>query len=227
MLPDVCVLIPTYNRGKLLDENLGYLSENLKYEGNVKILIGDDSDSDELAFNQENRYHFCKYQVAYQRHSPRKGLGANLNWLHATTDCEYLLVGDDDHFFKKTVDITPYVKKLMEDDTAGMVRLFGVAGHNLTATLEGSFWRVSWFSPELYIYSNRLSLRKRSWLEMYGPYPEGLKLGQTEESYAHTCIDKARLNIASGLPTLDVLVALESPESCLSESGHSWQLEGF
>lgn len=189
-------------------------------------MVGDDSDNDALAFYPEH-LEGLKYPLAYYRHKPRKGLGANLNFLIQNCRADYLLIGDDDHFFKKPVNITPFVKRLVSDSTAGAVRLMGVGGHRYVATLEETFWRVSWHSPELFIYSNRMGLRKKSWYEMYGLYPEGLKLGQTEENYAHICIDTARARLESGLPTLDVLVALESPESCLSESGHSWQLEGF
>lgn len=39
-------------------------------------------------------------------------------------------------------------------------------------------------STEAYIYSNMPHLKHRRWHDYYGQYPEGLKQGQTEETYA-------------------------------------------
>jgi hypothetical protein len=62
---------------------------------------------------------------------------------------------------------------------------------------------------------------------MYGPYPLTQFIGECEEKYNHICIDIARARIADRLPTLDVLVPLAAPESCWSETGHSFQLQGY
>lgn len=44
-------------------------------------------------------------------------------------------------------------------------------------------------SPGLYIYSNGPHLKSRAFHDFYGMYPEGLKLGETEERFAHTVRD--------------------------------------
>jgi glycosyltransferase involved in cell wall biosynthesis len=228
-LPAIAVLIPTYNRGDLLRENLKYLKENLKYQGSISLIIGDDSDDNSQAAKPFSG--FIDFPFQYVRHNPRRGLGANLNWL-----CQQAIAGghelaiamDDDHRLIKPLDITPYVQRLVADPTAGWVRLMGTGGHKLEAALDETFWRASWFCPELYIASFRAHLFKvREWLEIYGPFPEGLKLGQTEEHYNHICIDTARIRLMRNEPTLDVLVPLQAPEDCWTETGHSWQLEGF
>jgi glycosyltransferase involved in cell wall biosynthesis len=224
--PTVAVLIPTFNRGELLTENLKYMSENLLYKGEIKVIVGDDSDNDELAFNPEKAD--CRFPISYERHAPRLGLGGNLNWLHGVTECEYAIQQDDDHRIIRPLDITLYVERLLSDKTAGRIRLMGVGGHKLEATLEETFWRCSWHSPELYIASNRASLVKlKVWDAMYGLYPLTKFIGECEERYNHICIDIARARIADRLPTLDVLVPLAAPENCWSETGHSWQMEGY
>jgi glycosyltransferase involved in cell wall biosynthesis len=94
--PTVAVLIPTFNRGELLIENLKYMSQNLKYRGEIKVIVGDDSDNDELAFNPDPAG-LIAFPISYERHTPRLGLGGNLNWLHGVTECEYAIQQDDDH----------------------------------------------------------------------------------------------------------------------------------
>jgi glycosyltransferase involved in cell wall biosynthesis len=107
--PTVAVLIPTFNRGELLTENLKYMSENLLYKGEIKVIVGDDSDNDELAFYPEKAD--CRFPISYERHTPRLGLGGNLNWLHGVTECEYAIQQDDDHRLVRPLDITPYVRR--------------------------------------------------------------------------------------------------------------------
>lgn len=229
-LPPVAVLIPTFNRGELLNQNLRFLGANLKYDGPVKILVGDDSDDDNLVFLPESHTVESTFPIQYWRNKERLGLGGNLNKLveMAGPETEFAIAMDDDHRLVKPLDITPYVNRLQSDPTAGWVRLMGTDSHKLTAHLEGAFWRVSWFSPELYITSFRSHLFKlKDWWTMYGPYPVTEKIGQCEEQYNHICIDIARERVLQNVPTLDVLVPLVAPENCWSESGHSWQLQGF
>lgn len=221
MLPEVAVIVPTYNRGELLKENLWHLSQNLRYEGHVVVVIGDDSDQDELAFNPLTAD--CRFQMSYQRNSPRLGLGANLNDLLRRCGCDIVLQGDDDHRLLKPLDITPHVRKLVEDPNAGWVRLMGVGGHRLSASLDETYWKVDWYSSELYITSNRMHLKR--WKD-WPLYPEGLKLGHTEESYCHINIDVARLKLSKGIKPLDVLIPLQQLEDAWTETGHSWQMEG-
>jgi glycosyltransferase involved in cell wall biosynthesis len=224
--PTVAVLIPTFNRGQLLIENLKFMSQNLMYRGEIKIVIGDDSDDDQLSFDPAKAD--CRFPISYERHTPRLGLGGNLNWLHGVTECEYAIQQDDDHRLVMPLDITPYIERLQSDKTAGRIRLMGVGGHRLKATLEDTFWRCDWHSPELYIASNRASLVKlKEWDAMYGPYPITKFIGECEEKYNHTCIDIARQRIVEWKPTLDVLVPLTAHEECWSETGHSFQLQGY
>lgn len=223
-------MIPTFNREELLNQNLRLLGENLRYAGSVRILVSDDSDNDDLAFYPEDRTVESTFPIEYWRNSSRLGLGGNLNKLieAAGAETQLAISMDDDHRLVKPLDITPHVRKLMSDPTAGWIRLMGTAGHRLTATLETDYWRVSWWSAELYITSFRAHLFKlQEWVETYGPFPVTKRIGECEERYNHLCKDIARERIGRKVPTLDVLVPLVAPEDCWSESGQSHQLAGY
>lgn len=216
----------------MLHQTIEFLRENLKYQGKVEILVGDDSpELDEFLADIEQ-----EDLARYFWHGEQYGLGRNLNSLLVKAQemgIDYCLQQDDDHWLVKELDITPHVKKLIEDDTAGAIRLMGVGGHRYRANLDGRYWRIDWESPEVYIASNRPHLKKISRFHgQYGMYPEGLKLGLTEESFCHICIDTARLKSTRGLPTVDVLVPLDvMTESSWQHSeqhgGISWQARGF
>jgi hypothetical protein len=161
-----------------------------------------------------------------------KGLGANLNMLLGKAcafKTDLVIQMDDDHILLKELDITPHVRKLLEDETAGAIRLMHVAGHKYRANLDGSYWRIDWESPEVYIASNRPHLKHVSRFHgIYGYYPEGLRLGLTEESFCHTCIDLHRQRTERGMTSPDVLIPLDvQTESGWDHIGHSWQMEGF
>lgn len=228
-LPPVAILIPTYERRAILDWTIRLLSTNLTYAGELSILVGDDSAKPTLgAAVPEN--------VNYYFHGEQYGLGRNLNDLMVKAreqGIDIVMSMDDDHWLVKPLDITPHVRKLLADNTAGAIRLMGVGGHNYQAQLDGLYWRIDWHSPELYIASNRPHLKMISRFHgEYGPYPEGLKLGETEEGFCHTAQDLAHVRIRRGGPTIDVLVPLDAlTESGWQHSeqhgGHSWQAEGF
>lgn len=232
MLPDIAVLIPTYNRKKILSQSIDLLQKNLKYEGQVLILIGDDSDERAYAFDNAIVQQY-PHGIFSFKNEPRLGLGANLNMLlgKAVSDfkTDYVIQMDDDHWLIKPFDITPHVQKLIEDPTAGCIRLMHVAGHRYRATLDNLYWRIDWESPEVYIASNRPHLKSISrFHETYGYYTEGLKLGLTEETFCHNCIDTARRRAIMGARSIDVLIPLDvQTESGWDHVGHSYQLQGY
>jgi hypothetical protein len=220
------------------------LQKNLKYAGEVQLLVGDDSLSEEEGFHlfdfkgdkQIEGLLLGPHELSVTGNPAQFGLGKNLNSLLARCQAaaiDYVIQQDDDHWLVKELDITPHVKKLMEDDTAGAIRLMGVGGHRYRATLDGRYWRIDWESAEVYIASNRPHLKKISRFHgQYGMYPEGFKLGLTEEKFCHICIDTAKLNLLHGQPTVDVLVPLDTLtesgwEHSEQHGGISWQAKGF
>lgn len=233
-LPKVVVLIPTYNRREVVTRSINLLLNNLKYQGEVKILVGEDSDQGEEMLLDHDGSWKESANISIIKNPYRYGLGKNLNMLLEQSDSDYALQLDDDHWLIKPLDITPHVQKLMEDETAGAIRLMGIAGHKYNAQLDGQYWRIWWSSPDLYICSNRPHLKKISrFHDRYGYYPEGLRLGETEEGFCHQAIDYAFHDLIWGKPTIDVLIPLEgnSESNWQSSDQHgqtvSWQLRGF
>src|SRR5690242_9305718 len=121
MLPEVAILIPTYNRRQVVMKNIESLNQNLRYDGKVQMLIGEDSDNNDLAFCYRPGYAINEipgqHTLVSVRHEVRNGLGANLNWLLQNCETDLVIQMDDDHILLKELDITPHVRKLMEDET--------------------------------------------------------------------------------------------------------------
>lgn len=227
--PTVAVLLPTYERPEVLARTVELLRQNLNYSGQVKILIGDDS--------HEPTFRVGSADAGYFFHGGQQyGLGRNLNSLlveAVNLGIDLVIQQDDDHQLVKPLELDKHVKKLMDDKTAGAIRLMGVGGHKYRANLDGLYWRLDWQSPEVYICSNRPHLKSISRFHgMYGGYHEGFKLGLTEEKFCHTCIDIAKERIEQGLPTVDVLVPLDVLTESSWEHNEisgviSWQARGF
>lgn len=57
-------------------------------------------------------------------------------------------------------------------------------------------------SPDLYLYSHGPHLKRRDFHAFYGMYPEGLKLGETEEQFAHIVKDGMK---RPGAPAIAIL----------------------
>lgn len=226
--PGVSVLIPTYNRTQIVADTVAQLAQLLQYPGQITYWLGVDNTEESAAQVQAFVEKHANVQVnaidGPRRRGYRNGyLGANLNKLIKTSlPDDILMQMDDDHRLLRCLDLRPHVEKLVTDETAGWIRLMGVGFHNYCGCLEGRYWRVSWTSGELYIPSNRPHIKHRRFHAFYGMYPEGLRLGETEERFCHQCKDKANKT-----PGPDVLVPLDvMTESSWDHVGHSFQLQG-
>ena len=108
----------------------------------------------------------------------------------------------DDLWLLHHFDLHPHVQRLMQDETAGYIRLWGAGGHKYEGRLEGEHWRIYWHSDELYIPSDRPHLKHWRFHRHFGFYPEGLSTAVTEDAWCHQCKNLAGAN---GV-TCDVLV---------------------
>jgi glycosyltransferase involved in cell wall biosynthesis len=210
--PPLSVIIPTYNRPWEVKRVIQGLKQNLRYSGKIRYWIGADG-------NTGAGKMFSGQHDITTLPGPNNGLGANLNRLIATTPDDYLFQLDDDHLLLKTINLDDHIAKLRDDETAGWVRLMGIGYHDYIANLEENYWRIWWQSPELYIPSNRPHLKHRRFHNHFGLYPEGLKLGETEEEFCKQC--KAKKYGPAVLVPLDVLT-----EGGWDHIGESWQLKG-
>lgn len=231
----IACLIPTYNRPDILPMTIKLLDENLGYPGRIVYFVGNDGDIDVAPVLVETLSEDIRERLQIicgpRRENGSGGLGDNLNKLLRVTanyHIDYLLQMDDDHWLIKPIDLVPHVIQLM-DDGAGWIRLMGIGSHHYTATLEGNYWYVHWDSEgpySLYIPSNRPHLKHRRFHDFYGYYPEGMKLGETEESFCHQCRRAWRTATENDNPP-SVLVPLNNnSESAWMHVGVSWQSKG-
>ncbi len=190
--PAITVIIPTYNRSKILVQTFDRLMGNLRYSGKLQILIGDDStDPEEIISSGYFPDTYCTVLPG-----PKRGLGANLNMLLREVKTDLVLQLDDDHWLDALLDLDQYASDLRNDDfNMGWIRLFLgevedvynlKSYYKFRAANYGPYWYIDTESPTLYIASNRPHLKK---VEMhrshFGWYRESETLGKTEEAFCH------------------------------------------
>ena len=243
-MPDLTVIIPTYNRPEILMNTVAALRHHLKGSRFVDILIGDDGDDTErLAF------YFSKEAamrlgtpMAQVIHGPKRGLGANLNMLLKATKTDIVLQIDDDHQLTEDLDISYHLNTLAHPPynlpRIGWIRLYmgqkrdydnWMTYYKFLGRTIGPYW---WLYPshgELYVASNRPHLKLVSMhTEHYGWYPEDVKLGETETAFCHQYAeryteDKPGIVVPMFLQECWDHVTGEGSE----HQGQSWQKEGL
>lgn len=156
------------------------------------------------------------------------GWGANVNNGLRHIDTEYIFFVEDDYVLNCPLDLEQGVALLETKRDIGMLRYRGTAGdhviyHQFEADVTGKYRipkdggairqglglpnKVTYLqldsgSPTLYLYSHGAHLKRKSFHNFYGLYPEGLKLGQTEEAYAHIVKDRMKLPNAPAIAIL-------------------------
>jgi glycosyltransferase involved in cell wall biosynthesis len=213
----VAVLIPTYNRPYILTKCVNALINSILEIDNVHIFIGNDGDQEVQDWGPKTTVWT----------NPSGSLGANLNRLirlARNKGFHYALQMDDDHILKKEFSLESHIEAMNKDSEIGWVRLWGVDDHRYTANLWQGYWRVKWDSKELYITSNRPHIKRLDFHDYYGYYPEGLKLGETEESFCHQTKNIGKENLVG----MKVCVPLcFDDKNSWDHIGHSWQQQGF
>lgn len=223
-LPPLSIVIITYDRRSELKQTFEALYKNLYYDGVAKYFIADDCTPGayrESVLHDINQINYIQEDVKFISTPVNSGWGVNANnaLLHVQDDIVLFL--EDDYILRHELDITPYVALLMAHPGIGLIRLDGIAGHKIVChvnetdisdyaagyrqgvSLPGklNYFLADHTSRETWLYSNRPHLKHRRFHEFYGKYPEGLKLGDTEESFAHTVKDQMNL---PGAPAIAV-----------------------
>jgi hypothetical protein len=205
-LPDITIAITTLDRLVLLKETLERFERFLKYLGGVRYCIGNDGEVEPLA-RMIATLPFAD-RITVIGDGTRKGLGANTNRILMACQTDIALQTQDDYFLMKPIDITPHVKKLLADPTAGWIRLKLLNGQDFTATVDDKHWRVSWYSESLYIASDQPHLKRwREWHAHYGFYAEGLRVADTENEW----VGRSKQIGQTSARRLDVLIPIEWP----------------
>lgn len=223
MWPDVSVLIPTYNRARIVARTVALLRRNLKYSGALKFYVGCDGSDDTPAL-------FTNEPDVTVFPAPSGSLGANLNRLVAAAQSDCLLALDDDHWLMNPLRLDAHVDKLSNDPTAGWIHLLVDAvgdesndGYKFVARLDGKHWRLDYDSPDEWPCSFRSHLSHRRFHAAAGPFMEGIQSGRCEMEFNQRA---KRLGIAGQLPS--VLVPLCAYGFAYwAHVGQSWNKRGL
>lgn len=214
-LPDVTVLVCTYDRYDLLVETIARLRENLNYPPEkLRYIICDDHSPGNYRtkLNKEKTFDGLNLEVVTT--AKNGGWAANVNNGNAAVETDYTFFIEDDYHATATIELAAMAALMEKQPNIGMVRARGIAGTSIVAHLNEAdiseyipewrdgvglpgklaYWQLGNGSPTPYLYSNGPHLKHRRFHEFYGDYPTGLLLGETEESYAHSVKDAMTAN---------------------------------
>ena len=218
--PPVTVLLVTYNRPAEIRRTLTALQTHLRYPGLLTWHLADDHSPDAYIPALLQDFPHLHFTVS---DGARGGWGHNVNLALRACPHDYIFLCEDDYVCRRDLDLGRGVALLGADETMGAVRYDGLAGHALDLLLREaqtplgsiSHLRVLKSSPHLNVYSNRPHLRHVRFHQLYGYYPEGKRLGTTEEMYAH---------IVKGTAGPDVVALDDGIAPAFDHIGVSWQL---
>jgi glycosyltransferase involved in cell wall biosynthesis len=209
--PDVTIGIITYDRYDEIRQTVEALAEFVRYSGQLRYVIADDSSPGGYVARLKRLRLFRDLDATFisTETNGNGGWGVNANHLLGAVDSEYLLMLEDDYVLTRPLDLDPLVALMEDRPRIGMVRLRGTAGTHLKYTqfeadirqrcpdfrqgvgVTGklNFLLINGGSPDLWIYSNGPHLKRRLFHAYHGLYPQGFKLGETEERMAHRVKD--------------------------------------
>lgn len=246
--PDVTVLVVTYDRYATIQKTIAALQKRLEYpREHLHLLVADDATpgdyverlSNLKAFQPGKEWASVRFSVTPQN----VGWGANVNYALSQVQTEFVYFTEDDYELKTALDLRVGVALLDSKHHIGMLRYRGTAGTHLVlhhfeadikaylpSFLEGegsmvpgklTYLQIDGGSPNVWLYSNGPHLKTMRFHECYGLYAEGLKLGATEESYAHTVKDimQASPDSALGIAILPEWIPMR-----YAHIGESYQL---
>lgn len=225
-LPDVTILICTYDRYEMLIETIQRLRDNLSYPADkLKWIICDDSSPDGYAKKLGKDKRLKDLDLKVVSTETNSGWGANVNHGLTQVSTDYVFFIEDDYYATTTINLDAMVALMEMQANIGMVRARGIAGTQILALLNEAdvsdflpewrdgqgvvgklaYWQLSSGSATPYVYSNGPHLKHRRFHEFYGEYPTDRKLGETEESYAHMVKDAMATRWQDGAPAIAIL----------------------
>lgn len=221
--PEITILICTFERQKELAATVDALRDNIYYPPDkLTWLICDDSSPSQFAQRLAKRPGYRDLHIEVVNTVKNLGWGANVNNGNDAVKTDLTFFTEDDKILRHPLDLRVGVAAMMEMPYIGMMRYRGTAGDHIILhhmEVDISKWMPDYQdgvglaghltyclldcgSPALNIYSHGPHLKRKSFHQFYGRYPEGMKLGMTEETYAHQVKDKMREN---GAPPIGIL----------------------
>ena len=167
------------------DKALTSWVENLKYEGKFQLHIADDGSDPNRLMSLRDRKLRWEPPVIFS-HQQRHGVGASLNAgvFQAREEDALLLYLVDDWELLQPLDLTPWAKLLMEDESIGMVRL-GPPHPWLTGQIihhPDCDWYIK-LDRHHFVYGHRPALYHRRFFDAYGLFKEGVSAYECERLY--------------------------------------------
>jgi len=233
--PIITICIITYRRPKEIRRTMDALLKQVNYpRDRLRWLIADDSSGGTYITDLQSTPRYQTLNIECSTTPVNSGWGANANTaleyiarLH--TDSEFIFFIEDDYLLRKPLDLRVGAALMMQKPEIGMLRYRGTAGthlvlHQLEADISDylpdyqdgvgvsgkvTYCLIDGNSPSLYIYSHGCHLKRLSFHHFYGLYPEGIKLGHTEESYAHMVKDGMKRKGAPCVAILPEWIALQ------------------
>jgi hypothetical protein len=183
----IVIVLQTWERTDVALRTIRAAREHLRYP-DLRWYVADDG-------SRPEHYQAVRQALAgaplVGAHSERRGYGGNANaaWAAAAQVSKLSFWLEDDWELVQPLDLYPYAALLMETSEIGMVRL-GVLNLDIRGRTWGHGGRVYWkLDREPHhegtpVFTGHPSLRHVRYREAYGPYPEGLRPGDTELAYA-------------------------------------------
>jgi len=246
-LPHIAILVITYDRKDILRQTLEALQEKLHYpDDKLHIIVSDDSTGGRYLSDLKRTKSYKSWGVGgveFIETPERSGWGKHVNWAlkyirEHYRDVTYVFQIEDDYKLLIDLDLAEGVALLEERPNIGMLRYRGTAGtHCIYHQFESdmgdygypnlTYLQLDNASHTLWVYSNGPHLKRLiadfgqvpAFHDHYGWYAEGLRLGATEENFAHRVKDGMKLGNAPAIAILPDWVNMH-----FDHLGESWQL---
>ena len=207
-LPDVMVMMTTHNRTDTALATIESLVKHLKYPKLRWCICDDRSEKGHVARLADKFFELGVEDVKICRtNDERWGLGASINnGLRACFDVgPVAFTTEDDWLLTKDLDITKWVKFLVEDTKAGVIRL-GVMWNRDTT-------KLSKYTDDLYenqivrpgtvawLINNQVGIRHRRLYDALGLYKENIEPDATEAEFNTRFVHNAYPSIKVFWPT--------------------------
>jgi glycosyltransferase involved in cell wall biosynthesis len=181
----VTLLVTHYNRSRSLERLLQTFA-NLGVQFEDIVVSDDGSRPEHVQYAQEltSRYNFRLVTTPVN-----KGLGNNINKGQDAVKTPYTLYVQEDFVPQPLfVEKFPEALQFMEEDKElDMVRFYAYFKYPFLKPVKSGFSRMifsaaPWYPGyrKFYFYSDHPHLRRTSFFEKFGRYPEGLKVEKTE-----------------------------------------------
>lgn len=213
--PEVTIHVCTYSRLHELISTVKSLIQNIVYPREcIHLLVSDDSSPDGYLDKLRRLPEFNYWRTTLLRTPKNSGWGANVNQGLRAISSPFIFFTEDDYVLTRPLDLRLGVGAILAQPRLGMIRYRGTGGTKVRfdqievdlkgkidfeyreylayVTYKTTLLVLDHESPELWIYSNGPHLKSSKFHYDVGFYDEGLKLGKTEESFAHRYIDYCR-----------------------------------